>query len=255
MPALNLALEFFDHPKTIRLTAALGEGAELLPIRLWIHTARYHFKDGILGGYTQDELERFMGWKGEKGRAITEISRIGFLDPVEGGFRVHDWQDHAGHFLAYHLKALKMNKIRWKKSGVRGASSKESGKDSSKESQGRAGQGSARRGRAGKKGAASDRPETLAVYGYWSRLLKASARKKDALMWIGRRAENHSFERLIMTITRYKAECNEEDREERYFKDCANFFGEDATFERYLPDEEWFQKYQDKAQAELQGTK
>ena len=134
MPSLNLSLDFFDHPKTQRLIGALGAGAESLPIRLWCYTAKFHFRDGVLDGYSKESLENICRWNGEKGALIRELISIGFLEQIEGGFKVHDWKDHAGHFLIYHKKAVLMNKTRWKNkhptSILQGAN---------KDSQGRAG--------------------------------------------------------------------------------------------------------------------
>lgn len=145
MPSLNLSLDYFDHPKTQRLIGALGKGVESCPIRLWCYTAKFHFRDGLLQGYSKDSLENICGWTGAKGELIAKIIEVGFLDEIEGGFKVHDWQIHGGHFLAYHLKALKMNKLRWKnKSSLKHPTRSSQG--TPKDSQGRAGQGSSMQG-------------------------------------------------------------------------------------------------------------
>jgi hypothetical protein len=97
-------------------------------------------------------------------------------------------------------------------------------------------------------------PAAMTVYEFWKTKLKASARKQDALRWIQRRIEVHTAERLAMSIVRYSSECKSEEREARYIKDCANFFGEDATFEGFLPDAEYFEKNLEKAKAALSGV-
>lgn len=96
-------------------------------------------------------------------------------------------------------------------------------------------------------------PEVYRVYEYWHRLIKASARKADSLKWISRRGTDLGFERLIMAINRYSAECRRDGTEKRYLKECANFFGEDAAFEGFLPDDEFYNRYLTKAQAMLNG--
>jgi hypothetical protein len=97
-------------------------------------------------------------------------------------------------------------------------------------------------------------PETGTLYEFWKKRFPASTRKKDALLWIGRRLEAYSVERLAMAIHRYRLECTKKETEEQYLKDCANFFGEDAAFERYLPDESWYAENLDKARADLKGA-
>lgn len=93
----------------------------------------------------------------------------------------------------------------------------------------------------------------LAVYGFWKRHFKASARKADAIKWIERRGQEHGYERLIMAVNAYRLECNEKKTEEKFWKECANFFGEDAAFEGFLPEPEIYAKHLARATAELNG--
>jgi hypothetical protein len=96
-------------------------------------------------------------------------------------------------------------------------------------------------------------PDTLAVYAFWKKVVKASARKADSLKWIERRGLEHGFETLVMSIVRYRNECTEKKTEEKFLKECANFFGEDATFEGFLPDPDFHVRYLDRAVAVLKG--
>jgi hypothetical protein len=96
-------------------------------------------------------------------------------------------------------------------------------------------------------------PDTLAVYAFWKKLIKSSVRKADSLKWIERRGKEHGFETLVMSIVRYKNECNEKKTEEKFLKECANFFGEDATYEGFLPDPDFHIRYLDRALAVLKG--
>ncbi len=113
MPSLNLDLDYFDHPKTRRLVVLLGPGAEILPIRLWTYCGKFHPKDGSLVGYSEDEIEKFSGWAGMKGLLYKALLSLGFLDTVEGGVIIHDWDEHAGHFAVYHERAKQAAKARW----------------------------------------------------------------------------------------------------------------------------------------------
>jgi hypothetical protein len=113
MPALNLDLNYFEHPKTKRLIGLLGPGAETYPIRLWVYCGKYHHKDGDLSNYTDGEIEAVSGWTGHPGRMLQAFLTVGFLEQTPDGFVVHDWQDHAGHFAAYHERAKMAAKQRW----------------------------------------------------------------------------------------------------------------------------------------------
>jgi hypothetical protein len=94
---LNLNLNYFDHPKTVRLVGILGRDSDVLPIRLWCHCGRHHFEDGRLAGYTADEIEAIIGWRGERGKCVAALCKLGFLEQVDGGYAVHDFLDHNGH--------------------------------------------------------------------------------------------------------------------------------------------------------------
>lgn len=240
MPSLNLSLDYFDHPKTKRLVAALGEGAELLPIRLWVYTAKFHQIEGVLQGYNAAEIENILGWKGNQGAAVAALLRVKFLDDLGGGFSVHDWRFHAGHFAMYLKKAQKMNAKRWGKSKL--VSSKDAPLNPNA-GEGSAVQGNAVQGKTRNKKPPKEKdfsPAALSVYSFYKESIKASTRKTDALKWIERRGVEVGFERLVMSVARYMLKCKERQTAEEYKKDCANFFGEDAAFEGFLPDDDFF---------------
>lgn len=85
--------------------------------------------------------------------------------------------------------------------------------------------------------------EVLAVYEFYKNQIKPSTRKADALKWIESRGLEHGFERLVMSIAIYMLKCKELQTKNEYKKDCANFFGEDAAFEGYLPDENFYSAF------------
>lgn len=120
--------------------------------------------------------------------------------------------------------------------------------------EGKGGYKPAAQAKAGKpKGEPEPDPDVTAVYRFWKKLIKASTRKADALKWIERRGKEHGFETVVMSIVRYKNECNEKKTEEKFLKECANFFGEDATYEGFLPDPDFHIRYLDRALAVLKG--
>lgn len=130
MPRLNLSLNYFDHRKTTRLIGLLGKGAEVLPLKLWCYCGKHHADDGRLAGYSPQEIETVSGWWGSKGEAVSALVRVGFLDELRGGdapatagvpagpvsgYAIHDWRDHAAHFLAYRERAKEGAAARWSK--------------------------------------------------------------------------------------------------------------------------------------------
>jgi len=101
---IPLDVDYPEHPKTLRLIAALGKGADIYPIRLWCWCAKYA-KDGVIKGGA-DELEKAVKWSGERGRCARAMVEAGFVN--KDGKTVHDWEEHAGRkIVAYERKKSK----------------------------------------------------------------------------------------------------------------------------------------------------
>ena len=113
MPTLNFDLDYFEHYKTKRLTGLLGRGAEVIPLKLWVHTGKFHAHDGILTGYSAQEVESIIGWWGPKEKAIDALIKVGFIEPVENGYLVHDWSEHSGHLAVFKTRAKSAASKRW----------------------------------------------------------------------------------------------------------------------------------------------
>lgn len=124
MPYLNLDLNYFDHIKPKRLIGLLGRGAAELPLRLWCYCGNHKAKDGILTGYSTQEIESIVDWRGKPGQCVEAMVTVGFLEKIENGFRVHGWDEHEGHLAAFHERAKKAAMKRW---GLSSASSIASG--------------------------------------------------------------------------------------------------------------------------------
>jgi len=117
MPYLNLDLDYFDHPKTRRLIGLLGKGSAELPIRLWIYCGKFHARNGVLDGYSAQEIEALVGWWGKQGQMVEAMTRTGFLETDGGTYRVHDWKEHAGHLIEFKKRAQVAAFARWDKIG------------------------------------------------------------------------------------------------------------------------------------------
>jgi hypothetical protein len=113
MTLLNLDIHYFTNIKTKRLIGLLGVGAEILPIRLWCHCAEHHAENAELLGYSAEEIESLIAWRGTRGKAVAALLKVGFLDAIEHGFHVHDWLDYQGHIGAFKRRSRAANEIRW----------------------------------------------------------------------------------------------------------------------------------------------
>lgn len=115
MPALNLDLEYFGHRKTKRLVARLGAGAELIPLKIWIYTGRFHSEDGLLLGYSDEELVMLAEIVGNASSILLALVDVGFLLKIENGYEVHQWLQHQGHIAAFKKRGSDAANKRWKK--------------------------------------------------------------------------------------------------------------------------------------------
>ena len=114
MTYLNVDIEYFDHPDTMRLIGLLGKGAELLPIKLWRFVARFHAEDGILNKYSGKELESFVGWDGKEGECVAALLTTEYLKEDEQGFYIPNWNKHQGHIINFKKRSKLANQVRWK---------------------------------------------------------------------------------------------------------------------------------------------
>jgi hypothetical protein len=81
------------HPKTAALAAELGEDqVEAYLVRLWCWCAVYEPS----GCASADVLERACGWKKARGNLVRAMVTTGWLDEVDDGLAVHNWDDRSG---------------------------------------------------------------------------------------------------------------------------------------------------------------
>lgn len=124
MPSINVDLNYPDHPKTTRLMFLLGRGAEILPIRLWCWVGKHHSESGRLTGYSTQEIEASIGWRGKAGKAVEALERCGehigepgFLAPIPpsegGGWEVVGWTERNGHIAVFRERSRNAARKRW----------------------------------------------------------------------------------------------------------------------------------------------
>jgi hypothetical protein len=112
--SLNVDLDYFSHPKTLRLVGLLGGGAEVLPIKLWAYCGKFHAEHGTLIGYGPSEIESAIGWRGTSGDAVAALLKVHYLDQIDGGYAVHDWVEYQGHIHAYKVRGKVAAMKKWK---------------------------------------------------------------------------------------------------------------------------------------------
>lgn len=115
MPYLNLDPDFHDHPKTRKLIALCGRGADSSLQRLWCYALRYHPADGDLTGHLTAELESIAKWWGKKGKFVEACIEVGFIDREGDRLLLHDWKDHEGHIIGLKERNTKAAQRRWAK--------------------------------------------------------------------------------------------------------------------------------------------
>lgn len=120
---IRIAVDFYDHPKTVKLMAAFGAEGVVRLQRLWIWAARYRPK-GILS--KMDDLDWIAAFDYNGSDATSNATsmrdallRIGFLEKGRHGrVKIHDWNEHNPYvFYAPERKQRAKNaaKARWGK--------------------------------------------------------------------------------------------------------------------------------------------
>ena len=86
-------MEFWDHPKTVKLERRLGlEGVKALQV-LWAWSAK-NKPDGVLSGMDEEDIEIAAGWKGNDGELLQTLIELRWVDKDASGYALHDWKDH-----------------------------------------------------------------------------------------------------------------------------------------------------------------
>lgn len=101
---VQLDSDYYDHPKTMQLTAIIGPEADCYPPRLWTWAVKFS-KHGVLRH--PDMLEIACRWKGEKGKLHSAMIQSGFIDA--DGVTIHDWMSRTGRdILRYEEKKVRL---------------------------------------------------------------------------------------------------------------------------------------------------
>lgn len=85
---------FFTHIKTKRLRKRLGLGGVFALQMLWAYAAQHEHEQGRV--YTKEDIELAVDWDGGDDLVET-LASIGFLDAIQGGYSIHEWEIHNGY--------------------------------------------------------------------------------------------------------------------------------------------------------------
>jgi hypothetical protein len=102
VPWIRLYQGWQRHRKTIALRKLLGTAEPILCVWLW---AAENATDGSLAGFTDEDVEQVSEWTGRKGKAISAMVEVGYLDRSEdGSLSLHNWGNRTGAGVASLLK-------------------------------------------------------------------------------------------------------------------------------------------------------
>lgn len=104
---IRLSVDFFSHPKTIKLLRRLGADGVLCLQRLWLFAAR-HRADGRLVDMDAEEIEIASGWSNDMltnrstvvngvNHFVDTLVELRWLDVEDGVFELHGWLDRNGY--------------------------------------------------------------------------------------------------------------------------------------------------------------
>jgi len=90
---VTVKIDFPRHPKTKILVDIAGQHSPWSLILLWIHAGEFYPK-GLIPDKV--DIEREVGWSGERGLFRRACIEAGFVKEGEAGIVLHDWKNHNG---------------------------------------------------------------------------------------------------------------------------------------------------------------
>lgn len=96
---IRLSVDFFDHPKTIKLHRYLGAEGVIALQRLWLYAAK-HRCSGVLADMDEEEIAMAARWPNDVTTFVTTLVNVRWLDVIDGTYVLHDWTDHNGYAVA-----------------------------------------------------------------------------------------------------------------------------------------------------------
>jgi len=96
----RVALDFLDHPKTVRLKSLVGAEGVFCLMRLWAFAGNYRPR-GLLTGMNPQDIAIAAKWTENSDLFVTALLDSKFLDKLKNGvYRLHNWKLRQGYL--YH---------------------------------------------------------------------------------------------------------------------------------------------------------
>lgn len=109
---IRVQSSFWNHRKTLRLKALIGDSAFWVPPRIWSYAAENQ-PDGDFSDYTSEELAMLVGYLGDAQAMLQAMHQAGFMELN----CIHDWAEHNGYHSTFSDRAKKAAAARWSKKG------------------------------------------------------------------------------------------------------------------------------------------
>lgn len=90
---IRVSISLPRHWKYRKLKRLIGCSPMEYLIVFW-GTVAEQVPNGVLNGWSTDDVEDAAGWDGEPGVFCQGIIDSGFLDTIDGGYSPHDWAEH-----------------------------------------------------------------------------------------------------------------------------------------------------------------
>ena len=90
---IRLNIEFWDHPKTVKLERRLGIKAIKCLQLLWFWVAK-NTPSGDLSHLDNEDIEIAARWDGEPGKFAETLHELKWIDEDPEGKRLHEWGIH-----------------------------------------------------------------------------------------------------------------------------------------------------------------
>lgn len=107
---MRIDVGFWQHRKTLRLRARIGDAALWLPPRIWSYAAQNQ-PDGDFSQYSAEEIAMLVGYLGDAQGMLEALQQASFFD----GMKVHGWAEHNGYHTVFAERAKKAATARWEK--------------------------------------------------------------------------------------------------------------------------------------------
>jgi len=93
---IRLDIDFFGHPKTIKLLRKLGPDGVISLQRLWLFAAK-HKCSGDLLDMDMEEIAIAAGWSNDPSTFVGTLVEIRILDCNDGTYVLHNWKKRNGY--------------------------------------------------------------------------------------------------------------------------------------------------------------